>query len=241
MSGRFRILSVLSITALVAVGGWFVWRHPNTPEPGPFTYTAARVASPPAIDGDLSDWADVPRTRLFVRSDGKAFAKRPCTAALAWDDRNLYVAFDAADDDVLSPHTERDDDLWTKDVVEIYLDPGADGLNYYEFQVSPAGVVFDALFPKYRHNLARSRRWNARGLTAAARIHSGGYTAELAIPFRALRHAPSRRPKPGDAWRMNLYRIDIHPDETGDYTAWTPPIVGDFHALDRFGTLVFGD
>jgi hypothetical protein len=24
-------------------------------------------------------------------------------------------------------------------------------------------------------------------------------------------------------------------------TAWSPPLVGDFHALDKFGVLVFGD
>jgi hypothetical protein len=38
---------------------------------------------------------------------------------------------------------------------------------------------------------------------------------------------------------MNLFRIDAH-TRSADYTAWTAPLVGDFHKLDRFGTLVFG-
>ena len=67
-----------------------------------------------------------------------------------------------------------------------------------------------------------------------------GYTAELRIPLSAI-DRPPQRPIVGSVWRINLFRIDIHDDGSGHYTAWTPPIVGDFHALDRFGFLVFGE
>ncbi len=48
-------------------------------------------------------------------------------------------------------------------------------------------------------------------------------------------------PTVGTEWRANFFRLD-HPNgkpQTG--SSWSPPMVGDFHALDKFGTLVFAD
>lgn len=218
----------------------------RAPDVGPFTYTAPRLAAVPTIDGRLDEaiWQSAPESRAFVVSNGKAHAPRRCVARVGWDDVALYFAFEVEDQDPISDFTQRDQDLWTRDVVEVYLDPGNDGLNYYEFQVSPKGVLFDARFPSYRKDLAGSRRWNGVGVEAGAALVEGGWTAELRVPFAALKRRDPMPPKAGDSWRMNLYRIDMHPvssgEPHGDYTAWTPPIVGDFHALDRFGALVFG-
>ena len=48
-------------------------------------------------------------------------------------------------------------------------------------------------------------------------------------------------PVVGTEWRVNLYRLDQPQNRTPIGSAWSPPMVDDFHALDRFGTLVFGD
>ena len=124
--------------------------------------------------------------------------------------------------------------------MELFLDPDGDGLNYYEFEVSPSGVIFDALFASHRKDLPRSRRWNGAGVEGAAVHIDGGWTAELKVPWSDIQHAPHSPPRVGDEWRGNLFRIDVHA-QGGDFTAWTAPLRGDFHALDRFGTLVFVD
>ena len=48
-------------------------------------------------------------------------------------------------------------------------------------------------------------------------------------------------PKVGTAWRVNIFRMDSAERTPQQGTGWSPPMVGDFHALDKFGVLVFGD
>jgi hypothetical protein len=38
-----------------------------------------------------------------------------------------------------------------------------------------------------------------------------------------------------------MFRMDIPQGKPQQAFGWSPPLVGDFHALDRFGDLVFGD
>ena len=241
-------LALLLIAALA--GALFWWFDTPAVDITLQTYTTHRAQQAPVIDGKLDDaaWANATKSRAFVLSDGSAEAPLECTAMITWDDEALYVAWDAVDYDIISPHQKRDEPLYTKDVVEIFLDPLGDGKNYYEFEVSPRGVLFDALFPSYRQDLPRSQRWNAPGLVAATEVYGfpddgkpdTRWTAELKIPWRAIEHAPHVPPRIGDRWAMNLFRIDVH-SEGGHFTAWTPPIKGDFHTLDRFGTLVFSE
>ena len=67
-----------------------------------------------------------------------------------------------------------------------------------------------------------------------------GWTAELAIPFTALTGMPAPRPRRGDRWRFNLYRLRQNPGRA-EGQAYSPPMAGDFHALDRFATMRFAD
>ena len=48
-------------------------------------------------------------------------------------------------------------------------------------------------------------------------------------------------PAPGDVWRINMFRMDVPQGKPQQAAGWSPPMVGDFHALDKFGELVFGD
>jgi hypothetical protein len=68
-----------------------------------------------------------------------------------------------------------------------------------------------------------------------------GWTSEWAVPWKGVRGA-GRAPAPGTEWRMNVFRIDQRREDgelRGEYTAWSPPRVGDFHATSRFGRVVF--
>jgi len=62
---------------------------------------------------------------------------------------------------------------------------------------------------------------------------------EMQIPFDRLAEVPNIPPKPGERWRFNLYRLEHHDRRTVEGQSFSPLFIGDFHALPRFGWLVF--
>jgi hypothetical protein len=73
-----------------------------------------------------------------------------------------------------------------------------------------------------------------------------GWTAELALPLEDVKGMDAASgvrlpPRPGDVWRFNMYRMDLPKGKPQQAAGWSPPLVGDFHALSRFGELVFAD
>ncbi len=236
---------------VLVVSGWLYSRRHRTPPPDPGIQTihARRTATPPTIDGrlDAAEWQGAEVTPAFVRFDNGVEVPLACTARLLWDSDALYVGFDADDEDLIATFTGRDDPLYTEDVFEVFLDPDGDGKFYTELEVSPRGVLFDALFPSHRKDLERSKRFTLDGFKAAVTLRGSldtpggdaGWSGELRIPFASVSHAPRRPPQPGDTWRINLYRIDMHGKDDGHWTAWTTTQSSDFHTLNRFGTVVF--
>jgi len=84
----------------------------------------------------------------------------------------------------------------------------------------------------------------------AVKTHSGGWDAELAIPYAAVKgrddamnvHIP---PVVGDRWRINIVRTDVKTEGaaafSGGASSWNRITCQDFHALDRMLTAVFAD
>ncbi len=214
---------------------------PTLPE-----YHVVRARPPPTIDGRLDDpaWARAAPVNLVNSLDGSPGRVRT-TARLLWDDRYLYVSFDCEETDVWSTFTKRDEPLYTQEAVEIFIDADGDGRTYNEIEVSPANVLFDAYFPERRQGMDLS--WDSQALTAVtvqgtlndASDTDQGWRAELRIPIERLAAVPHVPPRVGDRWRFNLYRLVVHGRKEVEGQAFSPPRVGDFHALNRFGWLVF--
>ncbi|MFL5387133.1 MAG: carbohydrate-binding family 9-like protein [Myxococcales bacterium] len=207
-------------------------------------YVVHRARGPIAVDGVLLEpsWDRAERTGRFVRSiDGKP-AAAATDARLLWDDDALYAAFQCEDKDVATPFTKNDESLYTSNVVEMFLNPSGDLARYVEIEVAPSNALFDASFTGRRAGMDLG--WSSRALHAVhvdgtlndSRDVDKGWTVELAIPFAALPGTP--HPRRGDEWRFNLYRLRQPP---GEGQALSPPMVGDFHALDKFATLRFED
>ncbi|MBM7114931.1 carbohydrate-binding family 9-like protein [Archangium primigenium] len=214
--------------------------------PPPPEYIVHRAARPPVIDGALDDAAWKAATPVVLRGsfDGRPVALRT-EARLTYDDQHLYVAFDVEDPDVWGTLREKDQPLYTQEVVEVFLDANADGRTYNELQVSPHNVHFDAYFPARRQGMDLG--WDS-GMRSAVKVRGTlddpsdrdeGWRVELQIPFARLAEVPHVPPQKGERWRFNLYRLE-HPGRRGEEgQSFAPLFVGDFHALPRFGWLVF--
>jgi hypothetical protein len=210
-------------------------------------YVVHRSTSAISVDGVLAEpaWDKAERTGALVRSlDGKP-ATAWTEARLLWDDDNLYVAFQSEDANVGTPFSKDDEPLYTSNVVEIFLNPSGDLAHYDEIELAPSNALFDASFTGRRQGMALAWSSNARhavhvdGTLNDPRDVDRGWTAELAIPFASLTGMPKARPAAGDEWRFNLYRLRQGPGQPGEGQAYSPPMIGDFHAVDRFAVLRF--
>ena len=132
----------------------------------------------------------------------------------------------------------------------MFIDADGDGKTYVELQVNPKGATFDSYLPTYRQN---QNDWDS-GMKVGVNVdgtldkrddEDKGWTVEMAIPLEAARGKEKEMknvpPKVGTEWRVNFFRMDQPNGRPQSGTGWSPPMVGDFHALDKFGVLVFGD
>jgi len=210
------------------------------------------------IDGKLDEaaWKEAAFTGPFVEvGTGKPNRSFPVdgSAKLTWDDENLYVAFEVKDKDVRGGFDANavDPHLWTRDTVEIMLDPDGDGDNedYYEIQINPQNLVFDTQYDSYNKPKTDPdgpyghQEWSAklksavvvRGTIDKSDDEDDGYTVEAAIPWSSFTKAKQSPPKPGDSWRMNFYAM-----QNNSGVAWSPILgKGNFHRASRFGRVVW--
>ncbi len=212
---------------------------------------AIHTTGPIVLDGRLSevDWQRATPTRAFVDTISGAVAPFAVTTYATWYDAAFYVAFNVADPRLLSPFQNLDDHLWEQDCVEIMLDPGGDGLNYFELQANPRGAVFDTRYDTRRQPQPFGHvDWNSGmrvGVTLRGSVddelEDEGYTVELAIPWTSLRAGSpqaSTPPAPGEVWRGNFYVMNKLPNGM-QAAGWSAPRIPDFHFPPRFGEIVF--
>jgi hypothetical protein len=125
--------------------------------------------------------------------------------------------------------------------------------------VAPNGTIFDTYLPtyrKYEDSLDPKRKpydWNSK-LKAGVKVDGTlnkredkdkGWTVEMALPLADANGLDTNGvkvpPALGDKWRLNMFRMDSPKDKGQTALGWSPPMVGDFHKLDRFGEIVFVD
>jgi hypothetical protein len=126
------------------------------------------------IDGkaDEAAWKGAPVLGPFVdQGTGAANTSFPANGKvrLLWDDQNLYIFGELTETDVVGGFDDKtkkvpgkdDKDsiwttagqpkLWTKDALEVMIDPGAagDNKNYFELQFNPQNKVFRSQFDDF--------------------------------------------------------------------------------------------
>ncbi|OAS21437.1 hypothetical protein A8708_29990 [Paenibacillus oryzisoli] len=156
-----------------------------------------------------------------------------------WTADSLHIQYECEDGHVVANMTQRDEPLYEEDVVEVFLDPFGGGTTYFEFEVSPRGVLFDALIHnKLDGNMEVDTSWIAEGFQATvAERPDGSRVYEVRIPFADLDDAGV--PQSGTVWHWNVFRIDDDRDGVRHYSAWSPTGKVNFHVPQQFRELVF--
>jgi hypothetical protein len=214
------------------------------------TYSTVRHTLPPpprgwGSDSELADlaWRHVPTLPPFRLHDGSGLAIHQTEARACADAQALYVRFDCQDPHIWGTYRRRDQPIYEEEVVELMLAPGtAAPTRYFEFEVSPNGVLFDAeiLNPtSLRQDIKVMTEWDCAGVRWCAERSDtqGWWAAMLAIPWKAISPAGEETPA---IWRANFYRIERPVDGPPEFSCWSPTMAqpADFHRPARFGTLL---
>jgi hypothetical protein len=161
--------------------------------------------SAPKIDGKLDDdaWLTAAKVDHFYQREphpGEEVSEKT-EFLICYDRDKLYCAFRCYEKDpsqITAKEMARDVSLGEDDRVQIILDTFLDGRNGYWFQVGPRGSIGDALLSENGEIL--NKNWD--GLwEGKARIHSQGWDAELAIPFKTMAFKPG-----ATRWGLKLIR-----------------------------------
>ena len=177
-------------------------------------------------------------------------AKQETEVELVWDGEFLHVRFVCQDEFIWGTMSERDEPIFEEEVVEVFLAPGAaDPTMYFEFEVSPNGVLWDGWISSpnlSREGMEGHPEWDCPELQWGASRHDGDRLWEgwFSIPLGVLwgfycSETECSGPLPSD-WRINFYRIDRPEGEAAETTAWSPTLEtpANFHVPPRMGSLV---
>jgi hypothetical protein len=200
---------------------------------------AVPASGPVRIDGVFDEpfWANAPEATGFVQSEPREGlpASERTVVRVAWDEDNLYIAaylYDSAPDGIVVNDIRKDFGETAQDNFAVILDTFADRRNGYVFMTNPAGARNDQQSANEGREINTS--WDAVW-TVRARRTDDGWTAELSIPFRALRFAEQRREgvaadgvggdRGGMTWGINFSRRIRRRNEV-DYWAPVPRTYG---------------
>jgi hypothetical protein len=163
---------------------------------------AGRLPAPPAIDGNLSEWAGaqtyISAFRVFSAPGWDGTEDLTAVWRLAWDDNNLYIAVEITDN--VHVQTQTGNLIYRGDSLDMQFDTDrqgdfGEGLNLDDYQITFSPGDFAGRPPsafRFR-GTADGNILDAPGghhVTVQALQTSTGYTLEAAIPWGDLNLTP---------------------------------------------------
>lgn len=136
--------------------------------------------------------------------DGEAVSEAT-DAYMGYDQKNLYVVFVCFDDPrKVRARLARREDVYGDDQVAVLFDTFHDRRRAYEFQTTPLGVQWDAIYTEASRNetggnwdTSFDTVWDSRG-----KVTNHGFVVWLSIPFKSLRFPDTQQ----QHWGIILYR-----------------------------------
>jgi hypothetical protein len=174
---------------------------------GHVTVRAVRTTEPIHIDGKLDEAAYQQTEAIggFLQqepNEGQPATERT-DAWIFFDNDNVYVSarcWDTHPERMVANEMRRDtSQLRQNDTFAVLFDTYHDRRNAYLFYANPIGGLADS---QITDENPPNTDWNTIWSVKTGRF-DGGWTIEMAIPFKSLRYAPGRE----QTWGVNLRRV----------------------------------
>jgi len=191
--------ALLAIVVGIGAGVW-AFLGPGREKPGPPTthaqtdVHASRFSTPPDIDAQFGEWAQVPLTH----SDHRVRATNTDVVdgewRLGWDDDNLYLAVIVTDSVITQTHESAPTKIWNGDSVSMefgpYVDPHGDRLPLQpgdvHLMIGPTADVSGTIDAINRPGGSVFGDGSEVDLNTAVAKTEGGYAIEAAVPWSDL-------------------------------------------------------
>jgi hypothetical protein len=187
------------------------------------TVQAVRLDHPLVLDGLLDEdvYRNAQPTTDFVQQFPKN-AEPATERSQLWvffDAQYVYVGFrcfDSQPERMVANEMRRDNfNIWLNDNMIVVLDTFRDGRTAFFFQTNPLGAMRDGIvIDENTTNWDYNTVWDAR-----SRRFEGGWTGEMAIPFKSLRY----RPGTSQVWGIHAMRV-LRGKNEWDLLAGVPPV-----------------
>jgi hypothetical protein len=238
----------------------------------PLQYTVLRTSEKMMIDGkdDERDWSKAPWTQAFtdIETGGQINPEQEAKCKMLWDNDFLYLFVKFREHDLWASIKNHDAPVFQDNAFEMFIAPGEETYNYFEFQVNAYGTVWDLFMPRpYRNGGAGLSTWDIKGLQKAVYLDGTlnnpadtdrSWSIELAVPFSSVRMNGGRNPAAGTIWRMNFSRVQWELDTLNGayfrrkdktmgkllaehYSVWSPQGIVNLHYPERWGYVLFSD
>ncbi|MFA5911767.1 MAG: DUF5916 domain-containing protein [Vicinamibacterales bacterium] len=196
----------------------------------PPTVRAHRVTDPMRVDGKLDEgvYASTPAITNFVQQEPDEFkpATEKTEAWIFFDDDHVYVSarnWESAPGRRVANEMRRDtSQLRQNDTFAVLFDTFHDRRNGYIFYANAIGGLSDSqITDEGPPNTDWNTVWDVR-----TGEFDGGWTIEMAIPFKSLRYQPGA----DQAWGINLRRVVRWKNEWS-YLAQVPRALTTFRGI----------
>jgi hypothetical protein len=181
--------------------------------------TAVRTSEPVQLDGLLNEqlWSQAEPITEFLQKDPVegAPASEKTEVRMLFDTHNLYIGVLCYDSDppgIRATELRRDESFESDDSFELILDTLHDHRSGYLFRINPLGTLYDATVTN--EGQTTNENWNEKW-DAKAQITRQGWSAEMRIPFNALRFVGGEE----IIWGMNFHRAIKRKNEDVFWTA----------------------
>ena len=177
----------------------------RSPE-GAVTVRAVRVSEPIKVDGRLDErvYKEVPAIVEYIQQEpqeGEPVSEKTESWVL-FDDKNIYVStrcWDSHPERNVANERRRDAGaIFQNENFSVIFDTFHDKRNGMFFQTGSLGGLRDGLVTDFNFNIDWNGVWDAR-----TEKFDGGWTVEMAIPFKTLRYNNG----PNQIWGINLRRV----------------------------------
>jgi len=193
----------------------------------------------PTIDGILNEtiWQQSANTSKFIQrepNEGSEVSEKTIVY-ICYDKENIYFGFSCSDSnasEIIATEMRRDEYLQNNDFIEIYLDTYHDHRSAFYFATNPLGAKRDGIVVSELPGMNQNWDWNGVWEVATDWDNTGGWTAEIAIPFKTLRFTSADIM----TWGLNMARYIPRKREE----AFWAPISREYGYWGKYNISIFG-